>query len=185
MELFVKHSLIFTFIGPDRPGLVDKLARAVSETGGNWLESRMSQLAGQFAGIVRVAVPADRAEMLDRQLQLAAGDELTLTVFHGDDAEQSEKAQARRLQILGNDRPGIVSEVARALAVRRINVREMNTNVSSAPMTAEMLFEAIVDIELPADTELDELQDELELMADQLGVDITLSLQPAQHQAGQ
>src|SRR4051812_3506563 len=40
--------LVMTIIGPDRPGLVELLASLVAEHGGNWLESRMSHLAGQF-----------------------------------------------------------------------------------------------------------------------------------------
>jgi glycine cleavage system regulatory protein len=39
-------SLVFTVIGPDRPGLVERLAAAVTEHDGNWLESRTDVLAG-------------------------------------------------------------------------------------------------------------------------------------------
>ena len=38
-------------------GLVSELAAAISSHQGNWVESAMSNLAGKFAGIVRVAVP--------------------------------------------------------------------------------------------------------------------------------
>jgi len=39
---------------------VDSLAGIVADHGGNWLESRMSRLGGQFAGILRVQVPAEK-----------------------------------------------------------------------------------------------------------------------------
>ena len=42
----MEESLVMTVMGEDRPGLVEALARTVSERGGNWLESRMSHLAG-------------------------------------------------------------------------------------------------------------------------------------------
>ena len=48
----------------DRPGLVRLLAEAVSQNGGNWLESSMSQLAGKFAGILRVSVSKDHVDAL-------------------------------------------------------------------------------------------------------------------------
>jgi len=51
---------VLTLIGPDRPGLVESVAARVAAHGGNWLESRMAHLAGQFAGILRVEVPAER-----------------------------------------------------------------------------------------------------------------------------
>ena len=51
--------LVLTLIGPDRPGLVESLAKRVTAHGGNWVESRMAHLAGQFAGILRVEVPPE------------------------------------------------------------------------------------------------------------------------------
>ena len=47
-------SLVLTVIGPDRPGLVEALSQSIASHDGNWLESRMAKLSGQFAGIVRV-----------------------------------------------------------------------------------------------------------------------------------
>ena len=44
-------SLIVTIVGPDRPGLVNLISDRVTALGGNWLESRMANLAGQFAGV--------------------------------------------------------------------------------------------------------------------------------------
>ena len=49
--------LVLTVIAEDQPGLVERIAQCISEHGGNWLESRMSRMAGQFAGILRVDVP--------------------------------------------------------------------------------------------------------------------------------
>ena len=48
-------SYVITFIGDDRPGLVEALAKVISGHDGNWLESRLSQLDSKFAGIIRVS----------------------------------------------------------------------------------------------------------------------------------
>ncbi len=170
----MNRSLVFTFIGPDQPGLVEKLSQAVASHGGNWLESRMSQLAGQFAGIVRIAVNDEQLDSLAEALLALSGAELTVTVQRDAGSSGAAKQQTQRLSIIGNDRPGIVKEVARALAARHINVCEMSTNITSAPMTAEALFEAEADIELPASVKRDELQEQLDAIADQLSVDIKL-----------
>ena len=53
-------TLVLTVIGTDRPGLVESIAAVVAAHGGNWLESRMARLGGQFAGIVRIEVPRER-----------------------------------------------------------------------------------------------------------------------------
>ena len=53
-------SLILTVIGDDRPGLVERLASAISRHDGNWLESSMSHLSGKVAGIVSIELPRRR-----------------------------------------------------------------------------------------------------------------------------
>ncbi|MDC0985911.1 hypothetical protein OAS67_01280 [Alphaproteobacteria bacterium] len=58
------QTLVLTFIAKDRPGLVERLSRTVAEQGGNWLESRMAQLADSFAGIARVGIAVDQADTL-------------------------------------------------------------------------------------------------------------------------
>src|SRR5947207_13680214 len=52
--------LVLTLLGPDRPGLVELVAGVIAAHGGNWLESRMSHLAGKFAGILRAELPGGR-----------------------------------------------------------------------------------------------------------------------------
>lgn len=167
-------SLVFTFLAADKPGLVERLAQAVSEHGGNWLESRMSQLAGQFAGIVEVEVVATKRADLRKALLDLAGVGLTIVVADDAPAPVERRRRRLRLSIIGNDRPGIVLEVASALARHHINVMEMDTAITSAPMTAEPLFEATADIEVPLALDLRELNQQLDEIADALTVDITL-----------
>ena len=61
-------TLVMTVIGPDRPGLVQLLATRVADHGGNWLESRMCRLGGQFAGLLRVEVAEEQSDALRRAL---------------------------------------------------------------------------------------------------------------------
>src|SRR5580692_7243772 len=49
--------VVITFIGRDRPGLVNAISEKVAAFDGTWLESRLAHLAGEFAGIVLVRVP--------------------------------------------------------------------------------------------------------------------------------
>ena len=61
--------LVMTIIGPDRTGLVESVARVVAEHGGNWLESRMCRLGGEFAGLLRIEIPAEKKSPLLAALQ--------------------------------------------------------------------------------------------------------------------
>jgi glycine cleavage system regulatory protein len=166
--------LVFTFVGADQPGLVEKLSQTVAAHGGNWLESRMSELAGQFAGIVKVEVAPDREPALREALLALSAQQLSVLVASTPGEHSPVTMRLLRLSILGNDRPGIVREVAHALAERQINVREMDTSVTSAPMSGQPLFEAVAQIQVPQSLDLSELKTQLDKIADALTVDIHL-----------
>lgn len=164
-------TLVLTVIGDDRPGLVEQLAQVIACNAGNWLESSMSQLAGKFAGILRVSVPDEQAEQLISELQSLSGS-LKLVIEKGDGDLLPDPSQSLHLSLIGNDRPGIIREISAALARQRVNVEELDTECTIAPMSGETLFNARVRLKVPADLNLDELQRGLEQIADDLIVDI-------------
>jgi glycine cleavage system regulatory protein len=168
------HDLVLTLIGPDRPGLVEAVAAVIANHGGNWLESRMTRLAGKFAGILRAELPEDRVPEALRALAALEARGLRIATEAAPRAE-SPPAGAHvclRIELVGVDRPGIVREVSQLLASHGVNVEELVTNRVSAPMSGEMLFEARADVALPATTDLTRLQAALERTANDLTVDL-------------
>lgn len=166
--------LVLTVIGDDRPGLVEKLAQTVARNSGNWLESSMSQLAGKFAGILRVSVPDSDAEKLIEELNALSGSlKMVIERVSGERAE--EPSQSLTLNLIGNDRPGIIREISAAIAAQGVNVEELNTECTVAPMSGETLFNAQARLKVPASLDLHRLQESLERIADDLIVDIDFS----------
>lgn len=170
----MNNHIVFTFIGRDQPGLVRKLSSTVAEHGGNWLESRMSLLGGQFAGAVRVAIVEERQPALIEALSRLGTDGLQVVCQAAEDGERKDGNRVL-LQVIGNDRPGIVLEVSRALASQNINVIDMQTALTSAAMTADPLFEARVEVEIPERFDRDALEQALDDIADSLSVEIDIS----------
>ncbi len=164
-------NLVLTVIGDDKPGLVEALSRAIASNSGNWLESSMSQLAGKFAGILRVSVADTEAEKLIAALQNLSPDlKLLIERAAADGAGDSSLSVA--LNLVANDRPGIIREISRALAGLSINVENMSTRCVSAPMSGEPLFKAEALLKVPTGFKLERLQLELEDLADDLIVEI-------------
>ena len=166
--------LVFTFVGADKPGLVEKLSQTVAAHGGNWLESRMSELAGQFAGIVKVEVSTDKAVALRTALLGLCEPQFSVVVAESVGESSAGNFRQLRLTIVGNDRPGIMREVSHALAARNISVSEMDTSITSAPMSGDPLFEATARIQVPQALDLDELNAQLDTIANALTVHIDL-----------
>ena len=67
-ELKMTTPLVLTFVGRDRPGLVNAISETIAASGGAWLESRLARLAGEFAGIVLVAAPDEQVAALTNAL---------------------------------------------------------------------------------------------------------------------
>ncbi len=165
--------LILTVISDDKPGVVEQLAQTISSHNGNWLESRMAQLAGKFAGILQIAVnEADKDALRSALLKLAdKGFKIVI-----EDALTVAQKECREFSfsVVGSDRPGIVREIAQAFASRHINMGELETACSSMPWSGEPMFEATGIIEVPKEVNLNELYDQLDKIGDELAVDIRL-----------
>ncbi len=169
---------MLSVLGDDRSGLVSALSGVIAAHGGSWERSQMARLAGKFAGIVMVAVPDQGADTLVAALDpLQSQGLLEITVERaGDEDRGSEAGLTRlRLELVGADRPGIVHDISRALAARRVSIEELSTATREAPMTGGMLFEAAATLLAPAGLALEELQAVLEELANELMVDLSLS----------
>lgn len=140
----------------------------------------MARLAGRFSGIVQVNVPDDAVDGLKQALDELRSDELELSLDTTRPEFVSENYVSYVLELVGQDRTGIVHEISAAIATHGANVVELVTDCSSAPMSGEMLFSASARLRCPRDMAFEGLREALERLADDLMVDINLeeSLSP-------
>lgn len=168
-----------TVIGDDRAGLVAALAEAVSASGGNWEQSQLSRLAGKFAGIVEVTVSDERADALIAAVRDLDG-LLHVTVYPGSDESAGVQVGSTiSLDLLGNDHPGIVKEVTGVLTRHGISVTDFASGTVEAPMAGGRLFEAHLAAAIPASADVAALRHDLERLATELMVDISVDADPS------
>jgi glycine cleavage system regulatory protein len=167
------ESLVMTIIGADRPGLVQMVTACVADHGGNWIESRMSHLGGRFAGIARVEVAAEKLPALKRALHGLEADGLRVVVESGG-VFAPAAGVAATLELVGNDRPGILRTVTHVLATHGVNVEELSSECVSAPMGGGDLFQARARVLVPATAKLEDVRRDLEKIAADLMVDLKL-----------
>jgi glycine cleavage system regulatory protein len=170
-------SLVLILVGPDRPGLVSRLSELVVAHGGNWLESRMARLAGQFAGIALVDVPEARAAGLRAAVAGLAEEGCHVAVQSGQ-APVPHEATSLRLELVGNDRPGILRAITAALAGRGVNIEELTTRVESGSFSGGALFRAEAALRAPAGCDVADLRRDLEGLGEELMVEITVGGAP-------
>lgn len=166
--------LVLTVIADDKPGIVEQLSAVIAEQGGNWLESRMSHMAGKFAGILRVSIDEDKSNSLISALSSLNSSGIIVNAETSKDAGEVVASKDLTLNLVGNDRPGIVREVSQTLAKQGVNVLELTTNCESAAMSAEALFKTVAHLRVPQGFDADALTDALEAISNDLMVEINL-----------
>jgi glycine cleavage system regulatory protein len=173
-------SLVVTVIAPDRPGLVELLSRAVADHGGNWLESKMSRLAGKFGGVLLVSLPKANIGGLTEALRNLEAQGLRVMFEEGVTGEPVGGYRVLKLTFVGQDRPGIVRDVSQTLAHRGIGIDELDTEFISGAWSGENIFEAAATLRVPPEMPTDEVRQALENLSNELVADIVLSepLQP-------
>jgi glycine cleavage system regulatory protein len=167
-------TLVMTVIGSDRPGLVQMVAAGVADHGGNWLESRMCRLGGQFAGILRVEVPAANAEALRRALLDLEAKGLRVTVHTEGGALPALTGSTVTFELVGQDHPGILRQVSAVLAAHGVNVEELASECVNAPMGGGNLFQARATVRVPPSANMSALRADLEKIAADVMVDLKL-----------
>lgn len=163
--------LILTATAEDRPGVVEKLAEVISQHSGNWVDSAMARLGGEFAGIVRVSIDETNVSALREGLLKIAGEGIQVNIRAAAPADEITGRRAQ-LELTSQDHPGIVHEVSQLLSSKDVNVISLHTDVFTGSMSGQAMFFARADITLPDGLDLDDFRQALEDMAGDMVVDL-------------
>lgn len=167
------RSLVITLNGDDRTGIVESVSRIIVQYQGEWIESRMANLSGKFAGILRANLPEEHCEQFSAELKSSVPD-LNITIERIESEPVSAGQKSYKLELLGQDRPGIIHRISSLLVQNGATVEELESEVIEASMSGEHLFKASISLMMENDQSIDKLQTALEELANELIVDIEL-----------
>lgn len=167
-------SLVVTVIGPDRPGIVRLLSERAKGFGANWTASRMSNLAGQFAGIVHLDVPAENADALANALSSLEPSGLRIVIAKTEAVVAPAGRRIVKLELAGPDRPGIVRDLATSLADRGVSIEDLHTELIDGPRAGEHVFRVRALLFVPNAIPQADLQHALDALAGEMRVDLGL-----------
>jgi glycine cleavage system regulatory protein len=170
----MKSRIILSVVGSDRPGRTQALAEAVATAGGNWLESHLSRLGGKYVGSVLVEVEADGLPALEREVRQVDARGLQVSAVEAGE-EPASAGSPLGIELVGQDRPGIVREVTTVLARLGANIEDLATGTQNSAMYGESLFRARARVTLPEGVSPDQVQAALEAISGEIMVDFTFS----------
>jgi methionyl-tRNA formyltransferase len=172
-------SLVVTVMGPDRPGIVRQLSDRAERFGANWAASRLSHLAGEFAGMVHFEVPRESADALADSLRGLESAGLRLVIAKSESAEAPAGLRGIDLELIGEDRLGIVSKLTRILAEAGVSIEHMHTEIVGAQAHGKKTFKVAAHLLVPKALSTDELRAKLEVLGREMIVDFALGDRPA------
>ena len=168
----MQQSLFISIIAEDKPGIIESLANLVAEHNGNWLESKMARLGGQFTGIVQVAINDKDLTPLSQALKSLEGQGITLSLSTANESIEPETAKPVSFKVTGDDRPGIVQELSSLMANCGANIEELATYIAGAPFSGGVLFTMEGCASLPSTLKNWKLAEKMESLSDDLMVEI-------------
>ena len=167
--------MVLTVIARDRPGLVKALSEMIAQHGGNWIDSSMARLGGEFAGILRVSVPSSESDALEAALGRLGDAGISVAIRKGGTSTAARVGRRIRLELTGVDHPGIIHRISSALSALNISIDELETRVFAGSMSGEPMFGAKAEIVVPQGVEEANLRTTLEALAKDLMVDVELA----------
>lgn len=167
-------SLAVTVIGPDRPGLINLISTTAAAHDANWMESHLADLAGQFAGIVRLEVSTTQLESLSAALKALETTGLQVTIAVAAGGASGTTGRVVLLELLGQDHPGIVRDISQVLADCSVSIMELETETFSGSMSGENMFKAQARLRVPLALSTATLDENLQSISAGLMVDLVL-----------
>lgn len=167
-------SFVVTLVGADRQGIVSSLAERAQRYGANWAASRLTRAAGEFAGMVHFEVPPQNADAFANSLEGLQASGLKLVVTKSGASNVPSTLRMAELNLVGDDRVGIVSSLTKILASRGVSIENIHTEVVGGSAGGKQTFKIGAQLLVPASLSMESLQQELGTLANEMMLDIAL-----------
>ncbi len=170
-------SAVVTAVGPDRPGIVDRVAAVIHDAGCNIEESRMAVLGGEFALIQLFSGAKVGVDRVKKGMKRAARElGLTFTIKTTRAPRRTGGFLLYRLKVSGLDHPGIVHRIASVLAGMEVNIASMDTRQAEAPVSGTPVFSLAADLQVPMGLAVGELRKSLDAVCAAEALDFSLEI---------
>lgn len=170
--------IVLTLTGHDRVGIVDQITDLFVKHRGNVETSRMAHLGGEFAMLALVAFDDKELPALEAEFDKLRGEGFQITLVQTEDDHATKYAGwlPYQIEILGADHEGIIYEVTHHLAQQGINIEDMETSTSPAPMSGTPLFRMEATVLVPPKLPFHEWSEALEEIGDKLNVTVEVTM---------
>lgn len=171
----MKAYMILFLVGKDRPGIVEEVSSFLFAHAGNIEDSRMAAMGGRFSIMTLFSCPKDSIAVIKKDMP-----DLTKLGFEASLHEAEDPSLLPRhpelplkMEVIAMDHPGIVQRVVSILHRHNVNIREMETKITSAPLSGTPLFDLFLEAAVPAEESIVKVKEELSALAAEMNLDLS------------
>ncbi len=172
------NSFIMTAFGKDRAGIVADATRLLYENDCNLQDTTMSMLADEFTlSLLFSSQQRNIEELLAkecRRLELDKGISAFVRPLLPAQAKVKNSYKTCTLRIEGLDQAGIVYKTSKFLADRKLSIIQLDSTASASPQSGATIYSMTIIVNVPENYPFNQLEDELNTVADELSVDISM-----------
>ena len=168
----MKKMLSLSAIGKDRTGIVSSISEILFKLGCNIEDSTMTLLSGQFAVILLLDCPKNSdVSKIKRSLNSSMKKlGLSYSVTEVDKPKISKKNFGDYIiAVYGSDRVGIVYNVSKFLADKKINITDVQIKISGKK---DKVYIMLLEVNIPKTVNIDDFKHNLKHLAQELNVEI-------------
>ena len=163
--------IIVSAFGLDKPGIVSKFSKIITENFGNIEHSKMTLLEDHFAMLILISY--NKKDELQLYESLNNINQLQIKIVKVNTSSKNQKSNYK-IYLNGADNEGIVHKLTHFLALKNINIYDVTTKTSNAPITGIVLFEMEAEINIPDTIDFNLIKKEIKVIASRLDVDISI-----------
>lgn len=170
---------LLTAFGKDRPGIVADVSEVLYLNDCNLEDTSMSMLSNEFT--INLLFSSNKDEILSHLEQECRLLEKTKKISAfvrpvvAGNLSPKPKLPLCTIHVEGIDQAGIVYKISKYLSDHQLNIYDLKSTVKSSPESGTSLYLMDIQLELPPGLSLDSLQSDLNEVAEEINVDITVS----------
>ncbi len=169
---------IMTAFGKDRVGIVADVTRLLYENDCNLEDTTMNMLSDEFTLSLLFSCQLDdieeRLAQECRRLELEKGVSAFVRMLPEQQEKISKSYKTCTLHIECVDQAGIVYKTSQFPANNKLNIIHLNSITMASPESGANIYSMEIHIQIPDEIALDQVEEDLNVMADEMQVDITM-----------
>ncbi len=159
-------------LGSTQPNLMDKIFKAIKESGCNVEDGRMSSLGNELALFVMLSGTWDAVAKIESIIpRLERKLSVSITFRRTEARESTSPSVPYAIEVTSINRTGLVYDISNFFSNREIGIEDMYSGCYQAAHTGTEMFSLQLTISIPTEISIATLRGEFMEFCDQLNID--------------